>query len=106
MILTGPMVLLEPGVGKPERTKGCCLDCYFPFMQPPKCPKCAAEMEPGFVIDKGMPGSGSSSIPEWADGVPERSIWTAVKLRGHERHPVSTFRCSRCGYLESYATSS
>ena len=25
------------------------------------------------------------------------------KLRGKERLPVTTYRCHRCGYLESYA---
>ena len=60
-------------------------------------------MEAGFLIDKGQPGVGSYSAPEWADGVPEPSIWTGLKLRGHERHPVTTFRCPACGFLESYA---
>lgn len=69
------------------------------------CPKCAGAMEPGFIIDKGMPG-GSTSAPEWADGKPDRSIWTGLNLRGHERHPVTTYRCASCGYLESYAPAS
>jgi len=66
------------------------------------CPKCAAAMEPGFIVDKGVPG-GSVSAPEWAEGAPEPSIWTGLKMRGHERHGVTTFRCTGCGYLESYA---
>ena len=73
-------------------------------MQPPTCPKCAAAMESGFIIDKGMP-SGSVSAPEWAEGVPEPSFWTGLKLGGRERHAVTTFRCPACGYLESYAPS-
>lgn len=71
-------------------------------MQPPTCPKCAAAMEPGFLIDEGMPG-GSVSAPEWADGAPDRSFWSGLKLSGRERHAVTTFRCLACGYLESYA---
>jgi hypothetical protein len=59
-------------------------------------------MEPGFVIDKGMRG-GSVSAPEWAEGTPERSFWTGLKLGGRERHAVVTFRCPECGFLESYA---
>lgn len=59
-------------------------------------------MEAGFIIDKGARG-GSVNAPEWADGAPEPSVWTGLKLRGHERHPVTTFRCAKCGYLESYA---
>ncbi len=68
----------------------------------PTCPKCAATMEPGFIIDKGLPG-GSVSAPEWADGIPEPSFWSGLSLRGHERVPVTTYRCPACGYLESYA---
>ena len=26
-----------------------------------------------------------------------------VKLKGHQRLPVTTYRCGACGYLESYA---
>jgi hypothetical protein len=59
-------------------------------------------MEPGFVIDKGTPG-GSVSSPEWASGTPEPSFWSGVDLRGVVRHPVVTYRCTGCGYLESYA---
>jgi ribosomal protein L37E len=28
-----------------------------------------------------------------------------LKLAGRERHAVVTYRCSACGYLESYAPS-
>jgi hypothetical protein len=31
------------------------------------------------------------------------SIWTGMKMRGRERHPVITYRCAGCGFLESYA---
>jgi hypothetical protein len=48
-------------------------------------------------------GEDYSSPPEWAEGQPERSFWTGVKVKDKERHPVSTFRCPACGYLESYA---
>jgi Domain of unknown function (DUF6487) len=68
----------------------------------PTCPKCAKSMEPGFVIDKTY-GEDYSSPPEWAEGAPEPSFWTGVKLKDKQRHPVSTFRCPSCGYLESYA---
>jgi hypothetical protein len=60
-------------------------------------------MESGFVIDK--IGNASASAPEWAEGGPERSFWTGLNLAGRERHAVVTYRCSACGYLESYASS-
>ena len=76
-------------------------------MQPPTCPKCSSGMEPGFVIDR--TGKEFSSAPEWAEGAPEQSFWLGMKmglkLAGRERHAVVTYRCSACGYLESYAPS-
>lgn len=69
-------------------------------MREPTCPKCQHDMEPGFVVDHTYGGVAS---PEWAEGVPDRSIWTGVKMKGKERFRVETFRCTRCGFLESYA---
>lgn len=65
------------------------------------CPKCAGRMEPGYILDKAdynMPTS-----PEWIEGNPEKSFWTGLKTKGRERHAVMTYRCERCGFLESYA---
>ena len=30
-------------------------------------------------------------------------MWTGLKLRGKAKQDVVTYRCKRCGYLESYA---
>jgi hypothetical protein len=68
----------------------------------PECPKCEATMERGFVLDL---AHGAFVQSSWIEGEPERSRWTGLKLKGHNRIPVTTFRCPRCGYLESYATS-
>jgi hypothetical protein len=58
-------------------------------------------MEEGFVIDQTHGGKVQS---EWAEGEPVSSFWYGgLKLKGRERHPIITFRCERCGYLESYA---
>ena len=60
-------------------------------------------MAPGFLIDKG-----DHSVPsqqQWAEGVPERSFWTGLKLKGREKVLVVTFRCPHCGLLQSYAPS-
>jgi hypothetical protein len=45
------------------------------------------------VLDKSYSDS-CISQPEWADGTPERSFWSGVKVKGHTRHPVVTFRCA------------
>ncbi len=67
------------------------------------CPKCGNAMELGFVVDHAYSGSVAS---EWAGGTAERSSWTGyVKMSGKECHPIQTFRCVHCGYLESYARS-
>ena len=66
----------------------------------PECPKCRAPMEAGFVLDQTY---GAMTQSAWIEGAPERSFWTGVKLKGHQRLPVTTFRCPDCGFLESYA---
>jgi len=62
-------------------------------------------MESGFVIDKVGNDPANAYAPEWAEGVPKRSFWRGLNLAGRERHAVVTYRCSACGYLESYAPS-
>lgn len=57
-------------------------------------------MEPGYVIDEGY---GTRTVANWVAGEPEKSIWTGLKLRGKARLKVVTWRCRRCGFLESYA---
>jgi len=69
--------------------------------QPVKCPKCAGRMEPGFVLDQTY---GANLQAEWVEGSPTPTGWTGVKMKGRERIPVTTYRCERCGYLESFAT--
>ena len=59
-------------------------------------------MESGFVADKN--DHNSFATQAWVEGVPERSFWSGLKITNREVFVVSTFRCERCGYLESYAT--
>lgn len=68
----------------------------------PECAKCRGAMEPGFVLDHTY---GATAQSEWVEGRPETSFWTGVRLKGRDRVPVTTYRCARCGYLESYARS-
>lgn len=65
------------------------------------CPKCNAEMEEGFTMDRGH--YDSPSVETWVEGVPERSFWSGIKTEGKEQFAVTTYRCEGCGYLESYA---
>jgi hypothetical protein len=64
------------------------------------CPRCSGSVESGYILDEGY---GTRTVAKWVAGEPERSIWTGLKLRGKAQHDVVTYRCKRCGYLESYA---
>ena len=68
--------------------------------RPPDCPRCKRRMEPGFVLDHGSSGV---AVSTWVGGLPERSRWTGLKLKGRVQIPVTTFRCPHCGRLESFA---
>ncbi len=66
-----------------------------------KCPRCGSAMELGIVMDRAH--YSDPQIPNWVEGIPERSFWTGLKLKGRETHPVRSYRGEKCGYLESYA---
>ena len=57
-------------------------------------------METGFIVDE---GHGTRTVARWYRGEPVRSMWVGLKVRKKEAIDVSTYRCTRCGYLESYA---
>ena len=60
------------------------------------CPKCGGGMERGFVIDC----SEISHVSSWISGAPQFGFLERVK--DDNEKPIVTFRCSKCGYLESY----
>jgi hypothetical protein len=67
----------------------------------PNCPGCRTPMDEGFMLDR---GHGNAPSPaQWAEGAPERSWWQGLKLKGKDRIAVTTYRCPRCGLLQSYA---
>lgn len=67
---------------------------------PLNCPKCGKEMQAGFVPDH------SDAIVlerRWFEGKFE-TRWLGTRLRSNKPSlPITTYRCSACGYLESYA---
>jgi ribosomal protein S27AE len=69
--------------------------------QSKQCPKCAGLMTEGFVLDK---AHGSVGVSRWVEGTAQASVWTGVKLTGRPQMAISTWRCGRCGFLESYAS--
>lgn len=71
-------------------------------MRSHSCPKCQGSMVEGFLVDT---THGGHKIGVWAEGVPEKSFWTGVKLRGKKKYSIQSWRCGRCGFLENYAVS-
>jgi hypothetical protein len=69
--------------------------------RPATCPKCSGRMEEGFVLDRTHGGNLQAT---WVRGEPVKSFWTGLKLKRESMVPVTTFRCSGCGYLESFAS--
>jgi len=70
-------------------------------MTEPNCLRCQTRMEIGFILDD--IDAGYHKEQEWAAGPPKSSWWTGLDMKDRERHAVTTWRCPKCGYLESYA---
>jgi hypothetical protein len=73
------------------------------FQVPDECPKCRASMQAGYLVDQGH--ANARSVPSWSEGEPRRSFWMGLKPSG-EVIETRTWRCTGCGYLESYAPAS
>ncbi|HYW06731.1 MAG TPA: hypothetical protein VE913_07235 [Longimicrobium sp.] len=62
-------------------------------------------MDEGYVADRG--DANFVNVPEWVEGAPEERRFlgmnAGVTTGAHERIPVVTLRCARCGLLRSYA---
>ena len=69
--------------------------------QKASCPKCSGRMDEGFMLDR---THGANVQSSWVEGPPEKSFWQGLKMKGRAVIPVTTYRCSKCGYLESFAT--
>ena len=57
-------------------------------------------MAQGFVVDN---THGGRVVSKWAEGAPVKSFWFGTKAPAEGVIPIGTYRCSSCGYLESYA---
>jgi len=64
------------------------------------CPKCRSRMEEGFIRD-GADGA-HERVARWIEGAPEKGFW-GLRMKNKRHHDIATWRCTRCGYLESYA---
>lgn len=53
-------------------------------------------MQEGFILEHRLP-------VRWISGQPETSILGEIKATGREQRRITSYRCVKCGYLESYA---
>jgi hypothetical protein len=65
-----------------------------------ECIRCHAQMEVGYMLDATHSGYQQQN---WSPGEPKPSFWMGLKLAKDQVLPVTTLKCPRCGYLESYA---
>ena len=68
-----------------------------------RCPKCNGEMVQGFTCGREGP---NRVVSTWVEGAPEkvgRLFRQVRKVPEDKCIPVGIFRCSACGFLESYA---
>lgn len=66
-----------------------------------ECPKCTGRMETGFIIDE---IHGGTQVSQWVEGLPNRHWFLGMRTKGRRKLPITVYRCSRCGFLESWAT--
>jgi hypothetical protein len=65
------------------------------------CLRCDVAMEEGFIPD--LADLNYPQVPQWAEGRPVKSFWSGLKLKDRDRYPITTYRCPKCGMLQSYA---
>lgn len=70
------------------------------MVKPTTCTKCGGRMEKGSALTGSSQGG---VLVRWIEGAPERSIWSGMKTKGLKVLPISSYRCTRCGFLENYA---
>ena len=65
-----------------------------------RCGKCDGTMREGFLMDS---THNVVRVGHWAEGAPEYWFLRVLKMRGRRKLPIRSFRCRKCGFLESYA---
>lgn len=66
----------------------------------PRCPKCGASMEQGWVPDV---AHGGAVLPLWIAGRPRKRWIGGYSISAPKRRHIVTMRCTGCSYLEFYA---
>jgi hypothetical protein len=68
----------------------------------PICPKCNGAMQDEFMVEY-RHGTANPFITRWAAGPPVKRLWWRSNAPAKKQIPIITFRCMRCGFLESHA---
>ena len=58
-------------------------------------------MEEGYVSDSAVTESQGET---WNEGKTPKSVWACLTANDKRSFEVVIYRCTSCGYLESYAT--
>ena len=66
----------------------------------PRCGKCGGGMKEGFLPDSHQ---NTARVAQWVEGAPEFWFLNILKMRGRRKLPIRSWRCQKCGYLESFA---
>lgn len=72
-------------------------------MKGQRCGKCGGEMVEGFLIDSTHQ---AVRVAHWAEGAPSFWFLGVLRMKGRAKLPVASWRCRKCGFLESYAPTS
>lgn len=68
--------------------------------EPTECFRCRGRLEVGFLVDF---TSGGQQVQRWLAGEPRVSRWIGLKVDSKDLVEVRTYRCQKCGLLESHA---
>lgn len=58
-------------------------------------------MQEGFVMDEAY---STRPAAHWIAGKPIQGFFGSIRVKGKDHLPIQTYRCSKCGYLEWYAS--
>ncbi len=64
------------------------------------CLKCGERMEIGLTVEH---TEGGNLVSSWVEGLAEKGPLGGLKIKGKTAFQIVTYRCTSCGYLESYA---
>lgn len=73
--------------------------------KPMECSKCGGDMQAGQILSPMRNALGmvlSPNLAEWYAGEMRSDFWKGLELP-EEKHPITIYRCKKCGYLECYA---